>query len=87
MDVHVQPRASRNAVLGWTEMGLKVALTAPPVEGAANAALVELLAQAYGLKRRQVRVVAGEASRRKVVEITGADEGLLDRIKKGEAHA
>lgn len=75
--VHVQPRASRNAVVGWKDGSLKVALTAPPVDGAANAALVELLAEALGLKKREIAVTAGLASRRKTVEITPADEAAL----------
>lgn len=77
IDVHVQPRASRNAVLGWKEGALKVALTAPPVEGAANAALIELLADALHLKKREIAVVNGLASRRKTVELTVADEAAL----------
>jgi uncharacterized protein (TIGR00251 family) len=72
LDVHVQPKASRNAIVGMVNGALKVALTAPPVDGAANEALIEFLAEAWGLKRRQIRVVAGERSRHKVIE-TDAD--------------
>lgn len=77
IDVQVQPRASRNAVLGWKAGALKVALTAPPVDGAANAALVELLARVLGMKKRDVSVVAGLASRKKVVELNAADPAAL----------
>ena len=77
LHVHVQPRASRNAVLGWQEGALKVALTAPPVEGAANAALVELLAEALGLKKRAITVTAGLASRHKTIEINAVNEAAL----------
>lgn len=80
LDVHVQPRASRNAVLGWKEGALKVALTAPPVEGAANAALVDLLAEAFGLKRRQISVVGGRQSRHKTIEISGVDDAFAAKI-------
>ncbi len=48
---------------------MKVHLTAPPVEGKANAALIECLAEHFGVKRRQVRIVLGQKSREKVVEI------------------
>jgi uncharacterized protein (TIGR00251 family) len=72
IDVQVQPRASRNAIVGWKDGALRVALTAPPVDGAANDALIAFLADAWGLKRRQVRLVHGETSRHKVVE-TDAD--------------
>lgn len=75
--MQVQPRASRNAVIGWKDGALKVALTAPPVEGAANAALVALLAEALGLKKRQIAVVAGQASRRKIVAVDAVDEAAL----------
>lgn len=69
--VRVAPRASAEQ-LGPVENGaLKVRLTAPPVEGAANAALVKLLAKALGLPRRQVAVVAGLKSRNKTVWVGG----------------
>lgn len=50
---------------------LRVRLTAPPVEGAANRALVEFLARRLGVRRSQVRIVSGEASRDKVVAVEG----------------
>ena len=77
MSVRVQPRASRNAVTGWQDGVLKVALTAPPVEGEANAALVGFLAGALGLKRRQVQVVGGAASRNKTVSLDGLEMAAL----------
>lgn len=67
--VHVQPRASRSEVLGRHGDALKVRLQAPPVDGAANDALVELLAGALGLARREIRLVSGQTARRKVVEV------------------
>ena len=79
IDVHVQPRASRNAVLGWKDGALRVALTAPPVEGAANAALIEVLADALGLKKREIAVVAGQASRRKIIDKFWIDYGRCMR--------
>lgn len=74
--IHVQPRASRNAIVGWHGEALKVALTAPPVDGAANAALISLLAEAFDLKRSQVRLLHGDSSRQKLVELD-IDEGQL----------
>ena len=67
--VHVAPRASRQAVLGVHDGALKVSLTAPPVEGAANDALVSMLAKALGVPRRAVRVLHGEHGRRKTVRV------------------
>jgi uncharacterized protein len=69
--VHLQPRASRNEIAGERDGALRVRLTAPPVDNAANAALVELLAKALGIARRDIRIVSGATSRRKVVEIHG----------------
>ena len=69
--VHVQPRASRSEVVGTHGAALKVRLLAPPVDGAANDALVALLAQELGVPRRDGRIVQGATSRAKVVEIDG----------------
>ena len=69
--VRVQPRSSRTGVEGVHGDALKVRVNAPPVDGAANEAVVEVLAEALGVPRRMVRIVAGESSRSKVVEVTG----------------
>ncbi len=69
--VHVQPRASRSEVVGTHGAALKVRLHALPVDGAANEALVLLLAEQLGVPRRAVRIVAGAAARAKTVEIDG----------------
>ncbi|HEU5184961.1 MAG TPA: DUF167 domain-containing protein [Gemmatimonadaceae bacterium] len=70
-EVRVQPRASRNEVTGEREGALRVRLTAPPVEGAANDALIELLAKALHVAKRDVRIISGVTARTKVVEIDG----------------
>ena len=81
IDILVQPRASR-AKLGPMHDGrLKVAVTAPPVDGEANAAVVEVLAKALGVPRRQVEVIAGMSSRRKTVRIEGADAAVAELLK------
>lgn len=67
------PRASRTRVAGVTEGGLKVQLHAPPVDGAANAALVELLASVLGVRKSAVTIVSGETSRHKRVRIEGVE--------------
>lgn len=65
-DVRLVPRASRNEIIGWTGTGeLKVRVTAPPVDQAANLGLVQLLAKTLGISRGQIGIVAGAASRRK----------------------
>ena len=68
--VKAQPRSSRNEIVGVSGGALKVKLTAPPVDGAANAALVELLASELGISKRRIAIVGGGASRSKVIEIT-----------------
>lgn len=78
--VRVSPRASRDAILGVHDGALKVALTAPPVEGAANAALVALLAKALGVAKRAVTIAAGEASRQKRVQIEGVTAAEVRRL-------
>lgn len=69
--VYIQPRASKTAVVGMHGDCVRIRLTAPPVDNAANDALVALVAARLGIAKRQVRVVAGSTSRRKVIEIDG----------------
>jgi uncharacterized protein (TIGR00251 family) len=82
LEVLLQPRASREGLLGWLDGRLKVAVCAPPVDGQANAAVEALLAGELGLKRRQVRVVAGRSSRRKTLMVDGLEAGALERLLK-----
>jgi uncharacterized protein (TIGR00251 family) len=69
--VRVAPRAAREALLGVHDGALKVSLTAPPVEGAANDALVQFLAKLLGAPRRAVSVLHGEHSRSKTLRVEG----------------
>ena len=78
--VHVQPRASRREIVGIHGDALKVRLDAPPMDNAANEALVELLAGALGVTRRSVRIVAGAASRVKVVEVVGVSLARMQQL-------
>ena len=59
---------------------LRVRLQAPPVDGAANEALIELLAEALGVPRRSVRIVAGTASRSKTVDVDGVERSVVERL-------
>lgn len=79
-DVRVQPRASRNEFAGVQNGALRVRLHAPPVDGAANEALVEFLSDELGIPRRLVRIVSGFGSRNKVVEVDSSARHALDRI-------
>jgi len=69
--VRVQPRASRAGVEGVHGDALKVRVHAAPVDGAANDAVIAALADALGVAKRDVRIVSGETSRSKVVEVRG----------------
>jgi uncharacterized protein len=80
----VQPRASANQIAGLHDGVLKVRLTAPPVEGAANAALVAFIAQALGVPRRQVSVVAGSTGRRKTLQVEGVSPAQLAALAAGQ---
>lgn len=78
--VRVQPRASRSEIVGVHGDAMKVRLSAPPVDGAANEALVELIAAALGVGRRAVRIVSGASSRSKVVEVEGVTAAAVLRL-------
>ncbi|HMG71764.1 MAG TPA: DUF167 domain-containing protein [Gemmatimonadaceae bacterium] len=78
--VRLQPRASKNEIAGLQGVALKVRVTAPPIDGLANEALIGFLSQALKTSRRNVCIVSGHASRTKVVEITGADLESIQRL-------
>jgi len=69
--VKVHPRARRSAITGTVGDALKLALTAPPVEGKANQAVIEFLADFFAIPRSSVTIANGETSRNKVVRISG----------------
>ncbi len=71
--VRVQPRSSRNGVDGVQGDALRVRVNAPPVDGAANSAVIDVLAAALHLPRRRIRIISGDHSRSKVVEVDGID--------------
>jgi uncharacterized protein (TIGR00251 family) len=83
--VRVQPRASRNEVVGWREGVLAIRLTAPPVEGAANRACRDFLAEALGVRRADVEMISGDKSRDKRFRIEGLTaEEARRRLGVGE---
>jgi uncharacterized protein (TIGR00251 family) len=78
--VRVQPRASRSEVCGVHGDALRVRLAAPPVDGAANEALVALLADELDVARRSIRIVSGGASRSKTVQVDGIASDQVERL-------
>jgi uncharacterized protein (TIGR00251 family) len=77
--VKVQPGASRNAIVGKSGDEWKLAVTAPPVEGRANQACIELVAERLGIPRSAVRIARGQSGRKKVLEIEGLPAAEIER--------
>ena len=77
LDIRVTPRAKKTELAGLRGDALLVRLAAPPVEGAANEALIEFLARKLHLPRRAIRIVSGEHARVKRVSITGVSAAVV----------
>ena len=75
--IHVQPRASRCEICPPKDGELRVRLTSPPVEDAANKQCVELIAKALGIAKSKVSIRAGAKSRHKVVQVEGVDDAAF----------
>ena len=82
--VRVQPRASRNALVGEREGALVVRLTAPPVEGEANAALARFLGRALGVPPSSVRIRRGASGRDKLLLVEGLTAAAVRQRLTGE---
>jgi len=80
--VKVQPKASRNEFAGLYQDALKIRLTPPPVEGKANKALIDFLADWFGVKKSQVEIVSGQLSKIKIIKVVGEGSGLMKKIQK-----
>lgn len=77
VDVVIQPKASRDEIVGRHGDAIKIKLTAPPVEGKANAALIAFLAKKLGIPKSAITILRGHASRRKTIAITGVTSADL----------
>ena len=80
----MQPRASRNELGGVQGGELRIRLTSPPVEGAANRLCTEFLAGILGIAKGRVAIVAGEKSRHKTVLVSGLDGGTVIKLLSSE---
>ncbi len=78
--VHVQPRAAKNQVAGLHDGALKLRLTAPPVDGKANKAVLACLASLLGIAKSSLSLISGHKSRRKQVLVQGVDEDTVRRL-------
>ena len=79
--VHVQPRASQDAVGGRHGDSLRVRVCAAPSDGRANRAVCAAMADAFGLRSRQVALLAGESRRRKRIWLEGDPRALTERLE------
>ncbi|MGQ0702811.1 MAG: DUF167 domain-containing protein [Gemmatimonadales bacterium] len=77
LSIRVQPRARQTELAGTHGEALKIRVAAPPAEGAANAELLRFLAKRLELPRSAIRLVAGAASRNKIVEVVGVTEAAV----------
>ncbi|MGC2112319.1 MAG: DUF167 domain-containing protein [Candidatus Korobacteraceae bacterium] len=76
--IRVQPRAKKNAIIGEVGEALKLALTAPPIEGRANEACIAFLAELLNVSRSSVTIAAGESSRNKVIRVAGLNAAQVE---------
>lgn len=77
ISVKIQPRASKNEIVGFHGDALKIRLTAPPIEGAANALLITFLSDKLDLPKQNFELVQGLTSRNKLIRVIGATKELI----------
>jgi uncharacterized protein (TIGR00251 family) len=82
LKVYLQPKSSKNEMVGPYRDGIKVKVTAPPIEGKANEALIRLLAKEFGIPISCIEVIRGHHSREKTLRISGVARQELDFKKK-----
>jgi len=80
ISVRIQPRASKNSVSRMEDGSLKIRLTAPPVDGAANEALISFLAETLHVSKSRVEIVSGHTSRQKIIRILDLPEPDVQRL-------
>jgi hypothetical protein len=79
LNLRIQPGAAKNEICGVHDKALKIRLCAPPVEGAANKALIAFLAKALGIRKSSLRIIAGQRSRDKKILV---EERSAEEMKK-----
>jgi hypothetical protein len=83
LSVYIQPRASKTELAGMHDGSIKIRIASPPVDNAANLALIEFVADRLGLAKGRIRLVSGASSRRKVLEIDGVGDAELSAAFPG----
>lgn len=82
IQLRVQPKASRNAFIQESDWRIRACITAPPVDGKANKALIAFLAKSLQIPKRQVRLIRGETSREKTLHIEDLDVNAVCSLLK-----
>ncbi|MDF1815922.1 MAG: DUF167 domain-containing protein [Verrucomicrobiales bacterium] len=82
LSVKVMPNAKQTRFVEWMDGGvLRIRLAAPPVDGKANKVLIDFLAKSFGLRKSQIKIVKGEKSREKTIDVSGIeDDELLQMV-------
>jgi len=81
-DIRVIPRSSRSEIVGEHDGALKVKLASPPVDGAANAELIKLLAKKFRVAKSDIEIVSGETSKNKRIKIINLSKSKFDEVTK-----
>ncbi len=74
ISINVQPRSSKTEIMGIQDHALKIKLTSPPVEGAANSLLIKFISKKLGIAKSRIKLKSGEKSRQKKIIIEGISE-------------
>jgi len=82
LSIRLQPGAKKPGVAGLHGQELKIKISSPPVDGAANQALIEFLADLTGVRKSNIEIISGHTTRSKLVEIRGLDEGVVRTLFK-----
>jgi uncharacterized protein (TIGR00251 family) len=81
LKVYLQPKSSKNEIVGRYRDGIKIKVTAPPIEGKANEALIRFLAKEFGISPSCIEIIKGHRSREKTLRISGAlDQELVKKL-------
>ena len=82
LKVYLQPKAKKNQIVGPYRDGIKVKVTAPPIQGKANEGLIQLFAKTLEIPASHIEIIRGHHSREKTLRIVEVPSGILDELKK-----
>jgi len=80
LDVYIQPGAKKSEIAGLHDGKIKIRISAPPVEGAANDAVIKFLAKTLGTSKSKVKIISGEKSRHKTLQIDMAESDIMSKL-------